>query len=84
MAVEDDLIRKNPAKNALGDKGEPPKEKMALTTMQQTKLLSFIEQSNVYNVYYPMVQIMIGTGLRVGELIGLTWPNVDMKQREKN
>ena len=29
MAVDDDIIRKNPAKDALGDNGEPAKEKMA-------------------------------------------------------
>ena len=82
MAVDDDIIRKNPAKDALGDNGEPAKEKMALTPSQQNRLLSFVEQSSVYNVYLPMLQIMIGTGCRCGELIGLTWADVDMEKKE--
>ena len=82
MAVDDDIIRKNPAKDALGDNGEPAKEKMALTPSQQNRLLSFVEQSSVYNVYLPMLQIMIGTGCRCGELIGLTWAAGDMEKKE--
>ena len=29
-----------------------------------------------------MLQIMIGTGCRCGELIGLTWADVDMEKKE--
>ncbi len=82
MAVNDSLILKNPAKGGISDYGEPPKEKEALTPDQQEKLLSFIHDSNIYNVYYPMLIIMIGTGLRASELIGLTWNEVDMDRRE--
>ena len=82
MAVEDDIIRKNPAKDALGDNGKPAKEKAALTPSQQDRLLSFVAGSSVYGVYLPMLQVMIGTGCRCGELIGLTWPDVDMEKRE--
>lgn len=81
MAIEDDIIRKNPAKNALRDNGRAPKVKEALTIPQQKRLLAFVEQSEIYKVYLPMLQIMIGTGFRCGELIGLTWDNVDMKNR---
>lgn len=82
LAVDDDIIRKNPAKNALGDYGEPPKEKKALTLEQQKALLLYVEQSDIYQIYLPMLQIMIGTGCRVGELIGLTWSDVDLKKKE--
>ena len=82
MAVGDDIIRKNPAKDALGDNGKPAKEKAALTPSQQDRLLSFVAGSSVYGVYLPMLQVMIGTGCRCGELIGLTWPDVDMEKRE--
>lgn len=81
MAIEDDIIRKNPAKNALGDNGKAPKIKEALTLSQQKRLLAFVEQNRIYNVYLPMLHIMIGTGLRCGELIGLTWEDIDMKNK---
>ncbi len=82
MAVDDDLIRKNPAaKCGISDLGEDPKEKIALTPEQQDRLLAFVRESNVYNVYFPMLVIMIGTGARIGEIIGLTWSDVDMDKR---
>lgn len=83
MAVDDDIIRKNPAKRALsGDYGRPPAEKDILTLEQQERLFSLICESNVYNVYAPMFTVLLETGLRCGELIGLTWGDVDMANRE--
>lgn len=83
LAVEDDIIRKNPAKNTLsGDYGEAPKEKEIFTLEQQEKLFCFICGSSVYNVYLPMMTIMLELGLRCGELIGLTWSDIDMEKKE--
>lgn len=83
LAVDDDIIRKNPAKGALScDYGKQPEEKEILSLEQQEKLLSLIRESNVYNVYAPMFTILLETGLRCGELIGLTWSDVDMTGKE--
>lgn len=81
VAVDDDIIRKNPAKRALGDYGEPEKKRTALSFDQQKNLLNFVKNSEAFQNYLPMLQVMIGTGLRCGELIGLTWKDVDMKKR---
>ena len=82
QATDDDLIRKNPAKNVLGDMGVPPTERTALTVEQEDKLIDFAKDSNVYNVYVPMLQIMLGTALRCGELLGLTWKDVSLENGE--
>ena len=84
MAVDDDIIRKNPAKSSISDYGKPAEEKEALTVSQQEKFMEFVKQSNVYNTYYPMFTIMIGTGLRCGELIGLTWKDINIKAKTVN
>lgn len=83
LAVDDDIIRKNPARNALQKNcGMAAKEKEALTLEQQRKLLDFMKDSHVYNVYLPMFVIMLETGLRCGELIGLTYGDLDLAKKE--
>lgn len=83
MAVDDDIIRKNPARNALsGGYGGAAKEKEALTLEQQENLFAFMRESGVYNAYVPMFTVLLEVGLRCGELIGLTWNDVDMEKKE--
>ena len=65
-----------------GDYGEAPKEKDILTMEQQEKLFAFVCGSPVYNVYIPMLTVMLELGLRCGELIGLTWSDIDMEKKE--
>ena len=78
VAVQCDLIRKNPA---VGVKyGGEVQEKKALTKTEQESLLEFLNGENIYNIYLPMITIMIGTGLRVSELCGLTWADVNFKE----
>lgn len=80
-AVDNDLLRKNPAKGCL-DGYTDYKKRNALTREEQRIFLDFVKNSKYYNVYLPMLQIMIGTACRIGEISGLTWDDVDMKKRE--
>lgn len=84
MAVDDNIIRKNPAKNSFGHYGKSAEVKEALTVSQQGRFMEFVKNSNVYNIYYPMFTIMISTGLRCGELIGLTWKDINMEAKTIN
>ena len=82
MAVNDDIIRKNPAKGVLEDYGEAANVREALTVHQQERLLKFVANSKTYSVHLPMIQIMLGTACRCGEIIALTWSDINMKTRE--
>ncbi len=83
MAVDDDIIRKNPAKNALSSEyGEEPKKKEALEVSEQERLLDFMNKSNIYRKYIPLITIMSETALRCGELIGITFNDIDFKNKE--
>jgi len=81
MAVDDDMIRKNPFKFALSD--VVPNDayvRSALTKPQQERYLQFI-QNYGRGQYYDDIVILLGTGLRVSELYGLTTFDIDFKRR---
>ena len=59
VAVDDDIIRKNPAKRTLGDYGEPEKKRIALSFDQQKNLLNYVKNSEVFHIYLPLLQVMI-------------------------
>lgn len=80
LAVDSDIIRKNPAKDCIKGVGGTKKEKTAMTIAEQERMLDFMKNSNVYCVYYPMVVFALSTGLRAGELTGLRWADVDLKE----
>ena len=81
MAVDDDMIRKNPFKFKLSD--VIPNDAFvrdALTKEQQDKYLQFIRDYGHDN-YYDDIVILLGTGLRVSELHGLTRSDIDFERR---
>lgn len=82
MAADDDIIRKNPAKAVWKDYGREPEEKKALTVAQQKRLMEFVKSDTMYKCYCPMLTIMLGTGVRCGELVGLTWDDADMGKKK--
>jgi len=84
LAVDDDIIRKNPCKGCLSDFAKDANERISLTLQEQETLLNFIQKNKVYYTYHPMLVFMIGTAVRCGEMIGLTWKDVDFKNREVN
>ncbi len=82
LAVDDDIIRKNPCKGCLAELSNDSDKRISLTVQEQEAFMEFIQQSKVYSSYYPMIVFMIGTAVRCGEAIGLTWNDVDFKNRE--
>lgn len=83
MAVDDDLIRKNPANNCVKDYMEITVRE-AMTKEDTLKFLEYAENLNTGHNYLLAVKIMLGTGLRVGEVTGITWDDVDFKDKTIN
>lgn len=84
LAVDDDIIRKNPCIGCLDGFNKDAKERISLTSQEQDIFLEFIRQSKVYSAHYPLIMFMIGTAVRCGEAIGLTWDDVDFENKEVN
>lgn len=80
MAVEDDLLRKNPFDFSLGDiiKNDAVKRN-ALTPDQQKSFFDFLQNDKVGSRYYDQLVILLYTGMRVSELFGLTKADVDLQ-----
>lgn len=82
MAVEDEVLNKNPFDFSLSKVVQPPKKsKEALSYTQQKTLLSAFQTNPSYSSRYELIAIMLGTGMRVGELTGLTFNDVDMDNK---
>lgn len=82
MAVDDDLIRKNPFQFPLSDILHDDSEKrVALTPEQEAAFLRFIWEDNHFRKYYEVIYILLNTGMRISEFCGLTPDVVDFENQ---
>lgn len=84
MAVRDGYIRTNPSDGVMAEmkkshNWEKPK-RHALTEDQQAKFIDFVANSETYSHWLPLLTVFLGTGCRVGEIIGLTWDDCDFAE----
>lgn len=82
LAVDDDIIRKNPCNGCLKEFSKDTDKRISLSEEEQMVLLDFVRASKTYSAYYPLIVFMIGTGARCGETIGLTWNDVNFENKE--
>ena len=78
MAVDDDLIRKNPfgfelASVVVNDSVT----REAITRKQERDLLKFIKDDKHFSRYYDAIFILFHTGLRISEFCGLTISDIE-------
>lgn len=83
LAVRDGYIRTNPTDGVMREikqshNWEKPK-RHALTIEQQSAFVEFVANSEIYNHWLPLFTAFLGTGCRVGELIGLRWQDCDFE-----
>lgn len=83
LGVENDYMRYNPSDNALKELKKAhcndSEKRKALTLDQQRLFEDFLRQPGKYNKWCPIFTVMLWTGLRVGELTGLRWCDVDLE-----
>ena len=82
-AVRDGYIRVNPTDGVMAEikksnDWEKPK-RHALTESEQEAFVEFTRTHNVYKHWLPLFTVLLGTGCRVGEIVGLTWDDCDFK-----
>ena len=87
IAVDDHMIQGNPASGALRDlkRCDKRQEKRHALSIEEEKLfLEFLKGSETFGHWYPIFAVMLGTGLRVGEITALRWCDLDWKEEMIN
>lgn len=83
MAVEDDLLRKNPFEFQLCTVVvNDSVTRQAITKEQEELFLEFIRNDDHYSKYYNGMFILFKTGLRISEFCGLTVKDIDLQERK--
>ena len=81
MAVDDDLIRKNPFGFELASViVNDSVTREAITRKQERELLRFIKEDKHFCRYYDAIYILFHTGLRISEFCGLTISDIEFDQ----
>ena len=55
-------------------------KRRALTKPEQELFLNYMKNTPEAQYWYPIFAVMVGTGLRVGELTGLRWCDIDLEE----
>lgn len=85
MAVRDGLLRLNPTEGVMTEIKKShsweKKKRHALTIPEQKAFTNYIANSEEYRGWYPLFTVMLGTGCRIGEALGLRWDDLDYERR---
>ena len=85
MAVDDDILNKNPFGFQLaGVVVNDSHTRSAITREQMRQFLKFIHDDSCYCKYYEAVYILFHTGMRISEFCGLTLKDIDLKNKIVN
>lgn len=80
LAVKNDLILKNPCTGATLPT-ITVKERRVLTSSEQEQLLNHVHKEK-WSWYAPMLITLLGTGMRIGECLALTWNDIDFENKQ--
>ena len=78
QALKNELIKKNPVSLTTLPRGEKKRERRVLSREEQELLLEEIKGHELE----PLIQIALATGMRIGELTGLEWYDIDFTKKE--
>lgn len=85
VAVEDGYMRVNVSDNLLKELKQSHNmesgHRRALTVAEQELFMEFLRKENTpYHHWHPIFAVMLNTGMRVGEITGLRWEDIDLEK----
>lgn len=83
FAVQNNFLMNNPSDNALRhlklESKQHTEKRISLTLAEQQLFIDYMLKHPQCNHWYPIFYIMLNTGMRVGEITGLRWQDVDLR-----
>ena len=81
--VRDDIIRANPTKDVMKsikqENNYSPTKRHSMTIDEQEAIIRYMSESPVYGRWVNLFVFMLSSGLRVSEVCGLTWSDIDFE-----
>lgn len=85
MAVRDGVLRNNPTDGVMNEIKKSHiwehKPRHALTIPQQKAFMDYIKNHREHQGWVPVITVLLGTGMRIGECLGLRWDDLDFEKR---
>lgn len=85
LAVRDQIIRNNPTDGVMKEiskqSGKNRGVRHALTIEQQRAFMEYVANHPVYYHWWSLFTVLLGTGCRIGEALGLRWEDLDFENR---
>lgn len=85
MAVRDGLLRQNPTDGLMAEIKKShiweDNPRHALTIPQQKAYMDYLKAHREYQGWVPIITVLLGTVMRIGECIGLRWDDLDFEKR---
>lgn len=85
LAVRDEIIRNNPTDAVMREmkqrRGKQEGVRHALTLEQQRVFMDYIANHPIFYHWWPLFTVLLGTGCRIGEALGLRWVDLDFENR---
>lgn len=85
LAVRDDIIRKNPTDGVMAEISKKTSKssgiRHALTRDQQRAFMDYMAKHPVYYHWWPLFTVLLGTGMRIGECLGIRWEDLNFEKR---
>ena len=84
VAIRDGVLRTNPCTGAMKELKRKyagtKKDVKALTKAEQEVFEDFLSKPGIFHCLYPLITVMLYTGIRVGELGAMRWADVDFEK----
>lgn len=82
MAVNDDYLRKNPFEFKMDLIPNNSQKRVAMTEEEQERYLEYVRGDVHFSRYYDEIIVLLGTGMRISEFMGLTFSDLDFEERK--